>query len=214
MTTNNMNDKAAYITIGQYIMSLGNIQANENYLTLSEEIGYKFASALCDTNTLRTIAKKCIAKHLDYEILMFLTKHEYAYTVTKTIEMSTENCFYTMKLVKGTQHGQFASYIIDFSSVCNNFVILDNLISFHPNSTKAAIEHACVFGLPILIQAGYLLSGEYELQSESKEFFDILDKLTNHYEKLGFINVNEFFGYEESRILYYPNGTLIDFKNI
>lgn len=63
--------------------------------------------------------------------------------------------------------------------------------------------------VPIMLEAGYLHYGDYEVFSNNLDAHDIVPNLVKYYESLGFKNVNNNVGhYEESVVMLYDKTNL------
>ena len=67
--------------------------------------------------------------------------------------------------------------------------------------------------VPIILEAGYLHYGDYEVFSNNPDASDIIPDLVKYYESLGFKNVNNNVGhYEESVVMLYDKTNLFSKK--
>lgn len=99
----------------------------------------------------------------------------------------------------------YTDYVIKVSSLVN--------ANLGMHGAGTGLEHLrkfckCLTGLPIMAEAGYLFSGDYDKAYDGdKEALALPDKLAEYYAKAGFINVNESIGnYEEKVVIVNPNG--------
>ena len=102
----------------------------------------------------------------------------------------------------------FPFYVQDASGHFDKFVVLDNLYSFANGAGLKLLQSAQALGLPILIQAGYTFSAEYERAAQENDWF-VLDHLIDYYKHAGFEDVNDRIGnYEDSVIMLYDSGEM------
>lgn len=100
-------------------------------------------------------------------------------------------------------------FLQDTASVFDKYIVINSIVSPCGNGNgqkalKSFLEK--YYTIPVVLQAGFLLSGDYEYYRDTGSF-DYVNKLVQIYERLGFINVNDKIGqYEESYIMINPNG--------
>lgn len=102
-----------------------------------------------------------------------------------------------------------AFFLQDTAGVFDEFIVINSIVSPYGNgkgqkALKSLLDK--YYTIPVVLQAGFLLSGDYEYYYATGSF-DYVNKLVQVYERLGFINVNNKIGnYEESYIMINPNG--------
>lgn len=102
-----------------------------------------------------------------------------------------------------------AFFLQDVATVFDQYIVINSIVSPCGNGNgqkalKSLLEK--YYTIPVVLQAGFLLSGDYEYYCDTGSF-DYVNKLVQIYERLGFINVNDKIGnYEESYIMINPNG--------
>lgn len=102
-----------------------------------------------------------------------------------------------------------AFMVSDFAYYCNTFVVLESLESTCEGSGRRLLNQIKVaVKAPILLQAGFLHYGDYEVESRDGVDSGILDRLVEMYVNNGFHIVNSRIGnYEESvAMLHVPKG--------
>lgn len=129
---------------------------------------------------------------------------------TKFVELRTTSAVCKIRLFKNVTEVDRKSepfYVQDFVGRCNTFVVLDGLQSCRRDAGKDLIQRiqTCI-KVPILIQAGFLYYGDYEVEAREMVDSGILDSLEKFYKDLNFVNVNERVGqYEDSIIMLYDS---------
>ena len=101
-------------------------------------------------------------------------------------------------------------FLQDVTTIFDKYIVIHSLVSPYSNNKngqRALKAFLNLFhGIPIIIQAGFLFSGDHDYYYDTSSF-DYVDNLVKMYEGLGFVNVNDKIGqYEESVIMINMNG--------
>lgn len=117
------------------------------------------------------------------------------------------NYSYYQKCKLDTRQTPF--YICDINGFIKQFIVLESIVSPKGNGEGSKAVRAFLnefAGIPIILQAGFLFSGDYEKFAKDNDF-SMVEHLTEFYKKLGFIDVNDTIGtYEDSVIMLNLNG--------
>lgn len=139
--------------------------------------------------------------------------------VTKNVELRSGDTVCKVRLFKNVKDVDRKSepfYVQDFFGYCNTFVVLDGFMSYGYWEGRYMLKSLLdKFNVPVLIQAGFLFYGDYEVEARDNVDSGILDKLEKYYKEIGFKNVNSIIGnYEDSIIMLYdPTGKALRDKS-
>lgn len=103
-------------------------------------------------------------------------------------------------------------YVVDMFEYSNAFIVIDSIVrdplyGTIPNAGAEVLDELCIkfTDFPILVQVGYLLSGDYNRANDEQDSI-VIDKLVKFYSKCKFTDVNEQIGnYTDSVIMLRDN---------
>ena len=127
------------------------------------------------------------------------------------IKLSEKNACCTITVYKNydfTEDRSEPFYVRDTGNIFDTFCVLDGLVSTKSGAGVQLVDTFCsTRHVPVVLQAGFLFYGYYELWNSDGVEFDTIDKLVEYYEGLGFVNVNNRIGgYEDSVIMLWCDG--------
>lgn len=104
------------------------------------------------------------------------------------------------KDVIGNRYGAWIAETLDTCET--RFAVINRLESRRKNAGDNLL--VCVLnaltGIPVFLQAGYLYKGDAEMETPG-----MIGKLIRYYERLGFTNINDQYGYQNSAIMRHDN---------
>lgn len=95
-------------------------------------------------------------------------------------------------------------YMKDLLGKADEYIVVDDLESISKGAGIKLLRTVVDYfnGTPIVLQAGFLYSGDYDSLQYSKELYHLPEELAALYSREGFINVNSSIGnYEDSIIM-------------
>lgn len=223
---------ADLLTLGQHIADLINIKScsNDDYTELAQRF---FLYYLNYSNTeksfnlipnddtfhkhLHQVTKQLLVGSLRYIqliLIQFLLSDALtAGFVSKKIDIRTEDACCSVVLyniTNGFKLDNVPFYAYDFTAYCKKFVAIKKIESAAKGAgAKLFNELTAAVSTPIILEAGYLHYGDYEVFSSNPDAPDIVSDLVKYYESLGFKNVNNNVGhYEESVVMLYDKTNL------
>lgn len=204
--------KAATMTLGQYLLRTMGIpctapndayNCGRNYTKMHKISGDEVYQEM------KHVMFEGSANH-NFRVLDFVLNTPTSSPVkTQPITFIKNGAKCSVRLFKGVKSEDCVGELFlvkDFSYYCDTFMLIDNVQSMSPNAGKALMEEILQYfnDIPILVQAGFLYYGDYEIADEF--FRDFLDHIVKFYEGLGFVNVNNKIGsYEESVAMLHCN---------
>ena len=137
--------------------------------------------------------------------------------VSKKIDIRTEDAYCSVALyniTNGFKLDNVPFYACDFTAYCKKFVAIKKIESAAKGAAaKLLNELTAVVSTSIILEAGYLHYGDYEVFLSNLDVPDIVSDLVKYYESLGFKNVNTCIGhYEESVVMLYDKTNLFSEK--
>ena len=200
---------ADLLTLGQYIaktMQINGLSKNEYYLQLANEFTAEQGNALHKFLKLLLVGSNPDAQ---IRLINFILDYDTSdRIISKPIEIRTCNAVCTVTVYKNFKPAcdeHFPFFVSDFSAVHNTFIVINTLESSAPNAGKSLlVKITDAINAPIVIEAGFLHYGDYEVESRDDVDSGILEKLVGYYEKLGFVNINDSVGnYEDAVAMTY-----------
>lgn len=197
--------KAATLTIGQYLLRTMDVPCTD------PKDAYNCGRKYIDMYRIPGDEVYREMKHIMFEgsvnhnfrVLDFVLKTPTSSPVkTPPITFIKDGAKCSVRLFKGVKSEGCVGELFlveDFSYYFDTFMLIDNVQSTSPNAGKALMKEILEHfnDIAILVQAGFLYYGDYEMSYEN--FDEFLDKVVKFYEELGFVNVNAKIGaYEES----------------
>lgn len=228
MNSFNQHD-ADMLTIGNYITRIMGLNraTNETYNLLAKEYckAVEMAAVKDDEALHHTMKELLIGNNIfrNLQLLTFILNYKTDDAIiTKPLQMYHRPDIINLKgeavckasLYKNVKHldpSKYPFYVTDYSYYCDTFIVIDGLESLSPDGGKVLLERIISnLDAPILIEAGFLHYGDYEIERRDGTDSGILDKLVSYYTSLGFKNVNDVIGnYEKSVVMLRDyNGTL------
>lgn len=184
--------------------------SNEEY----ESVGREFCELIKEGYSSELEMTRTILKELLQGTCYFTNLHAVKYLlnwdvciVSKPIRMQYKTA--TCKTTVYKEHDDIERgtpfYVRDAFGFYDKFCMLDGLISRSccgKDGQYLVFENYHITGVPVILQAGFLFYGEYELWNNCEYDFDTITELVQYYENIGFINVNSVIGsYEDSVIM-------------
>lgn len=227
---------ADLLTVGRYIADLTNIKScsNDDYTELAQKFFLYYLNYSCIGNLfhdipnystfhkhLHQITKQLLVgslRHIQLILIQFLLSDVLTTGfVSKKIDIRTEDACCSVVLyniTNGFKLDNVPFYACDFTAYCKKFVAIKKIESAAKGATaKLLNELTAVVSTPIILEAGYLHYGDYEVFSSNLDAPDIVSDLVKYYESLGFKNVNNNIGhYEESVVMLYDKTNLFSEK--
>lgn len=200
---------ADLLTLGQYIdktMQIDGLRENECYLQLANEFTSEHGDALHKFLKLLLVGNNPDAQ---IRLINFILNYDTSdRIISKPIEIRTCNAVCTVTIYKNFKPAcdeHFPFFVSDFSCIHDTFIAINTLESSAPNAGKSLlVKITDAINAPIVIEAGFLHYGDYEVESRDGVDSGILEKLVCYYEKLGFVNINDSVGnYEEAVVMTY-----------
>ena len=132
---------------------------------------------------------------------------------SKTIDLRTEDACCSVALyniIDDFYLDNVPFYVYDFTEYCKKFVAIKKIESAAKDAGAKLINDLTgTVSVPIILEAGYLHYGDYEVFSNNLDAHDIVPDLVKYYESLGFKNVSNHVGhYEESVVMLYDKTNL------
>lgn len=132
---------------------------------------------------------------------------------SKTIDLRTEDACCSVALyniIDDFHLDNVPFYVYDFTEYCKKFVAIKKIESAAKGAAAKLLNDLTgTVSVPIILEAGYLHYGDYEVFSSNPDAQDIVPDLVKYYESLGFKNVNTDIGhYEESVVMLYDKTNL------
>lgn len=223
---------ADLLTVGRYIADLTNIKScsNDDYTELAQKF---FLYYLNYSNTeksfnlipnddtfhkhLHQVTKQLLVGSLRYIqliLIQFLLSDVLTTSfVSKKIDIRTEDAYCSVALyniIADFHLDNVPFYACDFTAYCKKFVAIKKIESAARGAgAKLLNELTGTMNVPIILEAGYLHYGDYEVFSNNLDAHDIVPDIVKYYESLGFKNVNNNIGhYEESVVMLYDKTNL------
>ena len=200
---------ADLLTLGQYIdktMQIDGFRENECYLQLANEFTAERGDALHKFLKLLLVGNN---SDVQIRLINFILDYDTSdRIISKPIEIRTCDAVCTVTVYKNFKPAcdeHFPFFVSDFSAIHDTFIVINTLESSAPNAGKSLlVKITDAINVPIVIEAGFLHYGDYEVESRDGVDSGILEKLVSYYEKLGFVNINDSVGnYEESVAMVY-----------
>lgn len=200
---------ADLLTLGQYIdktMQINGLSENEYYLQIANEFTSERGNALHKFLKLLLVDN---SPDVQIRLINFILNYDTSdRIISKPIEIRTCDAVCTVTVYKNFKPAcdeHFPFFVSDFSAVHNTFIVINTLESSAPNAGKSLlVKITDAINAPIVIEAGFLHYGDYEVESRDGVNSGILEKLVSYYEKLGFVNINDSVGdYEEAVVMTY-----------
>lgn len=200
---------ADLLTLGQYIdktMQFDGLGENERYLQLANEFTAEQGDALHKFLKLLLVGNNPDAQ---IRLINFILNYDTSdRIISNPIEIRTCDAVCTVTVYKNFKPARdehFPFLVLDFSGICDTFIAINTLESSAPGAGKSLLVKIInTINVPIVIEAGFLHYGDYEIESRDDVDSGILEKLVGYYEKLGFVNINDSVGnYEESVAMVY-----------
>lgn len=177
----------------------------------SVEYGYPMGKLFCD-NYVHNVNPHIVLKNMRFNklgllIAGFISEQEYRITKPIPVYSNDGSARCTVRLVKNPTEEDLESrpfYMKDLLGELSEYVIVDCLESISNGSGIKLLRTVVDYfkGTPIVIQAGYLYSGDYNSLEYSQKLIDLPERLADMYSKEGFVNVNDTVGnYEDSIIM-------------
>lgn len=197
------------------VLTLGNLIAQVMQLSTEinpsyDEIGNAMVQYVhCDTDDeLHRLTKKLLVGESVYHnqmLIDFILGYDGVKSfISKPIRMSNAGavCYVTVyKDAPKEELRKQAFMIQDFSYYCDTFVVISGLESSYPGSGRSLLSTlAKDIEVPILIQAGFLHYGDYEIEVRDNVDSGILDRLVALYQHCGFTVVNDRIGNYEASV--------------
>jgi hypothetical protein len=166
---------------------------------------------------LHQITKQLLVGSLRYiqlTLIQFLLSDNFTTGfASKTIDLRTEDACCSVilyNITNGFKLDNVPFYACDFAAYCKKFVAIKKIESAAKGAAaKLLNELTETVSVPIILEAGYLHYGDYEVFSNNLDAHDIVPDLVKYYESLGFKNVNNNVGhYEESVVMLYDKTNL------
>lgn len=211
------------------VLTLGNLIAQVMQLPNEinprcDEIGNAMVQYVhCDTDDeLHRLTKKLLIGDSLYHnqmLIDFVLDYEGVESfLSKPIRLSNAGavCYATVyKNVPKDVLCKQAFMVQDFSYYCDTFIVISGLESSYPGSGRSLLSTlAKDIEVPILIQAGFLHYGDYEIEARDEVDSGILDRLVAIYKHCGFTVVNDRIGnYEASVTMLHdptPNASVLN----
>lgn len=205
---------ADLLTLGNYIAGVMQTeeQSNEVYMKLATE----FTRTRGDK--LHKLVKNILVGSSSYDklpVVRFILDYKTDETIiSKQTELRCPGAVCTITLYKNltaTPDRKLPFYAVDFTSYCSTFITIDRLESIAPGAGRSLINQVIhMVDVPILIQAGFLYYGDYEIEARDNIDSEVLDKLVPYYESIGFKNINDIVGnYEDSVVMLYSGKDIL-----
>lgn len=200
---------ADLLTLGQYIgktMQIDGFRENECYLQLANEFTSEHGDTLHKFLKLLLVGNNPDAQ---IRLINFILNYDTSdRIISKPIEIRTCDAVCTVTVYKNFKpacNEHFPFFVSDFSCIHDTFIVINTLESSAPNAGKSLlVKITDAINAPIVIEAGFLHYGDYEVESRDGVDSGILEKLVSYYEKLGFVNINDSVGnYEEAVAMTY-----------
>ena len=203
-------EAADLLTLGQYLANIMQIadQSNDQYL-------FRAADFIAnDHKDLHKITKRLLVGcdiDLQIRLLQYIASSHRCHVVSKNIYMRTNNAVCIAKVFRNATAEDCMHepmHVQDFAGACNTFIALTSLESIAENAGRELLTAiTSAMNVPVIIEAGYLHYGDYEIEDRDNVDSGILSRLVSMYESLGFADVNRYFGsYEEAVTMLYPSG--------
>ncbi len=195
---------ADLLTLGQYIdktMQLDGLRENECYLQIANEFTSEHGDTLHKFLKLLLVGN---SPDVQIRLINFILNYDTSdRIISKPIEIRTCDAVCTVTVYKNFKPAcieHFPFFVSDFSCIHDTFIVINTLESSAPNAGKSLlVKITDAINAPIVIEAGFLHYGDYEVESRDGVDSGILEKLVSYYEKLGFVNINDSVGnYEEA----------------
>lgn len=223
---------ADLLTLGRYIADAANIKSctNDDYTELAQKFflyhlnssnaGNLFQDILNDDTFhkhLHQITKQLLVGSLRYIqliLIQFLLSDNFTTGfASKTIDLRTEDACCSVALyniIDDFHLDNVPFYVYDFTEYCKKFVAIKKIESAAKGAAaKLLNELTGTMNVPIILEAGYLHYGDYEVFSNNLDAHDIVPDIVKYYESLGFKNVSNHIGhYEESVVMLYDKTNL------
>ena len=200
---------ADLLTLGQYIdktMQINGLGGDERYLQIANEFTSERGSALHKFLKLLLVGN---SPDVQIRLINFILDYDTSdRIISKPIEIRTCDAVCTVTVYKNFKpacNEHFPFFVSDFSCIHDTFIVINTLESSAPNAGKSLlVKITDAINAPIVIEAGFLHYGDYEVESRDGVDSGILEKLVSYYEKLGFVNINDSAGnYEEAVTMTY-----------
>lgn len=155
----------------------------------------------------RSILKYIRFDMIGMQLLRLLLKTDYTITRPLTIYATSYGAKCKVTLVKNPMLSDLKNYPFFMSDVfgtVDNYAVIDSLESVREGAGRTLLETVLsVLGdMPVVIQAGYLYSGDYDSIAYSDELKYVPEELAQIYKSFGFVDINYYFGnYEDSIIM-------------
>lgn len=204
------------LTLGHYIDGLMQTteQSNEVYMELAAEF------TRTEGDKLHKLVKNILvgSSYDKLPVVRFILDHKTDETIiSRQIELRCPGAVCAITLYKNltaTPDRKLPFYVVDFTSYCSTFITIDRLESIAPGAGRSLINQVIhMVDVPILIQAGFLHYGDYEIEARDSVDSGVLDKLVPYYESIGFKNINDIIGnYEDSVVMLYSEKDIFQGK--
>lgn len=200
---------ADMLTLGQHIaktMQISDPSENEYYLQLANEFATERGIALHKFLKLLLVGND---PDTQIRLINFILDYDTSdRIISKPLVIRTCNAVCTVtvyKHFKPARDEHFPFFVSDFSGICDTFITINTLESSAPGAGKSLLVKIInTINVPIVIEAGFLHYGDYEIESRDDVDSGILKKLVSYYEDIGFVNINDSIGnYEESVAMMY-----------
>lgn len=200
---------ADMLTLGRHIaktMQISDLSENEYYLQIANEFTAEQGDALHKFLKLLLVGNNPDAQ---IRLINFILNYDTSdRIISNQIEIRTCDAVCTVTVYKNFKPARdehFPFLVLDFSGICDTFIAINTLESSAPGAGKSLLVKIInTINVPIVIEAGFLRYGDYEVESRDGVDSGILEKLVSYYEKLGFANINDSVGnYEESVAMVY-----------
>lgn len=201
------NKKANHITVGYEVAK--RLGLGEEYSTHDERI--MLSNAFCEwagETDPRKVLKMIRFDLLGAEIISYglKMKDNIMNTGLITVRSNDGKARLKAKVISGVLGDNEPLYVHDtFACISERFVVIDLLESMECGAGERLLGDFVktvekVGGCPVVIQAGWVYYGDYCMGRVMHEEH-IRSVLPSYYEKFGFENLNDFFGYNESTIM-------------
>lgn len=202
-----MSYEADVLTLGYHIAHTMNLHQMDNDFFSKLAHRYIEQAHIDSPVKLHTMTKQLLVgdgQHPTLELIDFILNYDTEEPIiSEPIRLTNTGAFCEVtvfKNVSSLDSKDYPFYIADFCHYCDTFITVDNVESIcHGAGSALLMRLTTDFTVPIILQAGFLHYGDYEVGST-----DILERLVEYYESLGFKDVNNKIGnYEEAVTMIY-----------
>lgn len=182
-------------------------EVNPDYMELGKAMA-SFANVAQEEDMLHRMTKHLLIEdsvHNNVRMINFLLSYSGVKEfISAPIRMEDSGAVCYLKvyrIVDPAKVEKEAFMVSDFAAYCKTFVVLESLESTYPGSGRLLLQQIKdTVNAPILLSAGFLHYGDYEVEARDEVDSGILDNLVAFYVNNGFHIVNNRIGNYECSV--------------